>query len=155
MKILDQFDPDVRQILQRAMVGRIATLSSSGKPSITPLYFVTVNGHCWLGTASWTLAAREAAHDARVSVLLNIERNAGDRRVLRLMGRADVRTDRPTVRAYNWRVALKYVLSPGAIRNFWQHRHLVGVRRSYYAQSATKGVACVIDVVPEQFEILT
>ena len=45
-------DPAVLDIMRRSMVARIATLSRNGRPSINPLYFVYLNGHIWLGTAS-------------------------------------------------------------------------------------------------------
>ncbi len=99
------------------MLARIATLSRTGRPSITPLYFVWLNGHFWLGTADWTLADRDARADPRVSILFHVEADTRDGRLLRLTGRATVRTDLETQRAYVWRVAFKYSLTPGGIRN--------------------------------------
>jgi Pyridoxamine 5'-phosphate oxidase len=49
--------------MRRSMVARIATLSRNGRPSINPLYFVYLNGHIWLGTVDWTLAARNVNAD--------------------------------------------------------------------------------------------
>ncbi|MEO8613074.1 MAG: pyridoxamine 5'-phosphate oxidase family protein [Chloroflexota bacterium] len=148
-------DPAVLNFIQRAMVARIATLSHNGRPSITPLYFVTMKGHIWLGTADWTLAAREAKADPRVSVLFQIEQNPNDHRILRIMGSATVQTDTKTMRSSNLRMALKYILTPGSIRNRLSNRRLIQFERLYHMQSAEKGMACVIDVTLEQAEFLT
>jgi general stress protein 26 len=85
-------DPVALDVMQRSMVARIGTCSCSARPSITPLYFVPVCGHIWLGTVNWTLAARHAKADPRVSV--QVEQDPGERRVLRISGRASVRADR-------------------------------------------------------------
>ncbi|MBX3081863.1 MAG: pyridoxamine 5'-phosphate oxidase family protein [Anaerolineae bacterium] len=147
-------DPAVLDFVRRAMVARIATVSRSGRPSITSLYFVFVRGHLWLGTANWTLAAREAAADPRVTVLLNIERDREDRRILRITGKATVKTEVSIMRASNLRMALKYILSPGGLRNHLANLRLLRVTNRYHAQSAAKGLACIIDVVPEQLEFI-
>ena len=44
-------DPAMLDVLQRSKVARIATLSRTGRPSITPLYFVAPHGRIWLGTS--------------------------------------------------------------------------------------------------------
>jgi hypothetical protein len=147
-------DPAVLNFMHRSMVARIATLSHNGRPSITPLYFVYVKGHIWLGTADWTLAAREAKADPRVSVLFQIERNPNDHRILRIIGNANVRTDTNTMRSSNLRMALKYILTPGSLHNRLSNRRLVQAERLYHMQSAAKGLACIIDVTPEQAEFL-
>ncbi len=147
-------DPAVRDILSRSMVARIATLSRNGRPSITPIYFVFVNGQIWLGTSAWTLAARDAKADPRVSVLFNVERNPNDRRVLRITGRAGVRTDPQMQRSYNLRIVFKSSLTPGGIRNNLAHLQLLPLMHRYHAQSAEKGKACVIVVTPEQADFL-
>ncbi len=136
------------------MVARIATLSGSGRPSINPLYFICLNSHVWLGTSSWTLAARNVKADPRICVLFNIERDRSDRRVLRLSGRASVNTDRAAQRAYQLRVAYKYVLTPGGLRNYLTNLRLLRPMQDYHAQSAEKGLSCVIDVTPERAEFL-
>lgn len=145
---------EVRAILRRAMVARIATLSHAGRPSVTPLYFVALRGRIWLGTADWTLAARDVRADPRASVLINAEHDPADRRVVRLAGVASLRTDLQAQAEYVLRVALKYSLTPGQIRNTLAHWRLIALRRRYHAQSATKGRACVIEVVPERVELL-
>jgi pyridoxamine 5'-phosphate oxidase-like protein len=147
-------DRAVRALLRQAKVARIATLSRSGRPSLTSIYFVAVGGHVWLGTASWTLAAREAQADPRVSLLFNLEREPDDQRVLRVAGQAVVRTGAAAVRAYGWRVALKYVARPGYLLNQLAHRRQLALVKRYHAQSRAKGTTAIIDVTPEQFEWL-
>ncbi|HEX9371214.1 MAG TPA: pyridoxamine 5'-phosphate oxidase family protein [Roseiflexaceae bacterium] len=147
-------DPTLGDVLRRSMVARIATLSRNGRPSITPLYFVCVNGQIWLGTVDWTLAARDVKADPRVSVLFEVGQNPHDHRIVRITGRANLRTDRKAQRSYVLRVAFKYSLTPGQIRNSLAHIGQLLLRRHYHAQSAEKGQSCVIVVTPEQAEFL-
>ncbi len=141
-------DPAMLDVLRRCMVARIATLSRTGRPSITPLYFVAPHGRIWLGTSEWTLAARSVQADPRVSVLFEVERDPCAHQILRISGRASVRTDRQAQRSYNRRVARKYVLTPGGIRHYLAHRRQLKLQHTYHAQSAEKGQACVIEVTP-------
>ena len=147
-------DPSVLDVMRRSMVARIATLSHNGRPSINPLYFVYLNGHIWLGTVDWTLAARNVKADPRVSVLFEVEQDPSDHRVLRIRGRASVRTDQKAQRSYNLRAARKYLLTPGGIRNALAHIRQLPLMHNYHAQSAEKGQSCVIEVTPEQAEFL-
>lgn len=147
-------DPVALDIMRRAMVARIATLSRGGRPMITPIYFVEVGGHVWLGTPDWTLAVRNVRGDPRVSVLLDVERDPGDRRTMRITGRATVRDDRDVLRSYALRVVRKYILTLGGIRDMLAHVRQAPLIRHYYAQSAAKGHTCVIDVTPEHIEVL-
>ncbi|HEV2456784.1 MAG TPA: pyridoxamine 5'-phosphate oxidase family protein [Ktedonobacterales bacterium] len=147
-------DPTVIDVLRRSMVARIATLSHNGRPSITPLYFVHLTGRIWLGTPAWTLAARHVTADPRVSLLFHVERDASDQRVVRISGRARVRTDRQARRSYALRAARKYVLTLGDVRDTLVHLRLLPIRRHYRAQSAAKGQSSVIEVIPERVEIL-
>src|SRR5215470_3746836 len=148
-------DPAALDILRRCMVARIATLSRNGRPSINPLYFVCVPGRIWLGgTSDWTLAVRNVKADPRVSVLFEVEQDPRARRVLRISGRASVRTDPKVLHALILRVVRKYYLTPGGIRNTLAHFRQLPSMRKYYAQSAQKGQPCVIEVTPEQAEFL-
>ncbi len=143
-------DPAVRAFLRQSMIARVATLSRNGRPSVTPIYFVCVNGNIWVGTSEWTLAARDAKADPRVVILFEAERGPRTGRVLRIAGRAVVRTDPQAQRAYNLRTALKYVLTPGGLRHYLGHLAMRPLMRRYHAQSAEKGRACVIEVTPEE-----
>jgi pyridoxamine 5'-phosphate oxidase-like protein len=147
-------DPAMLDVLRRCMVARIATLSRTGRPSITPLYFVYVPGHIWLGTVEWTLAARSVQADPRVSVLFEVERDPCAHQILRISGRAIVRTDPKGQRSYNLRVARKYVLTPGGIRHYLAHLRQLKLRRHYAAQNVSTGQPCVIEVTPLHAEFL-
>ena len=147
-------DPAVLDVMRRSMVARIATLSRNGRPSINPLYFVYLHGHVWLGTVDWTLAARNVKADPRVSVLFEVEQDPSDQRVLRISGRASVRTDPKGQRSYNLRVARKYVLTPGGIRHYLAHLRQLKLRRHYGAQNVSTGQPCVIEVTPLHAEFL-
>lgn len=147
-------DPAVRAIVRASRVARIATLSGSGRPSITALYFINLRGQIWLGTSDWTLAAREARADPRVSVLLARDLPPHGPPIVRVAGRATVRTDAAAQRAYVLRVALKYSLSPGQLRNTLAHLRLVPLRRRYHQQSAARGALCILAVAPERVELL-
>lgn len=147
-------DPALIDFLRRSMVARISTLSRNGRPNINPLYFIYLNGCIWLGTDDWTLAARNVKADPRVSVLFELERNPGDRRVLRITGQASVRTDPKIQRVYNSRVARKYILPPGGLLNTLTHFRQFLLKRVYNARNAEKGGPCVIEVIPEQIEFL-
>jgi general stress protein 26 len=147
-------DPAVLDVMRRSMIARIATLSRNGRPSVNPLYFVYLNGHIWLGTSDWTLAARNIKADPRVSVLFEVEQDRSPHRVLRIRGRASVRTEQKIQRSYGLRVACKYLLTPGGIRNALAHIRQLPSMHNYHAQSAEKGQSCVIEVTPEQAEFL-
>src|SRR5581483_11989911 len=82
-----QADPSVvRDMLRHCMVARIATLSRAGRPSVTPLYFVVLDDHIWLGTVDWTLAARNVRSDQRASILFAVEQEPASHHVLRITG---------------------------------------------------------------------
>jgi Pyridoxamine 5'-phosphate oxidase len=133
-------DPAVLDILRRSMVARIATLSHNERPSINPLYFVYAPGRIWLGTSEWTLAARNVLADPRVSVLFEVEQDRSPHRVLRISGRASVRTDPKGQRSYNLRVDRKYILTPGGIRHYLAHLRQLPLMHNYHAQAPAPGV---------------
>jgi len=147
-------NPAVINVLRRSMIARIATLSRTGRPSINPLYFVYLDDHLWLGTADWTLAARNVKANPRVSVLFEMEQGHADHQVLRISGRASVRTDQEIQRSNNLQTFRKYFLTPGGILHAVTHVRLFRAMHYYHAQSAEKGLACVIEVTPEQVEFL-
>lgn len=105
-------DPAALDFLRRCMVARIATFSQHGRPSITPLYFVAPHGRIWLGTSEWTLTARSVLADPRVSFLFEVEQDRSPHRILRISGRASVRTDLQVQRSCTLRVARKHAPFP-------------------------------------------
>lgn len=143
-------DPSVLDILRRSMVARIATMSRTGRPHVNPLYFLVIDGHIHLGTATATLAAYNVGANPQVQVLFEDERHPTDRRVLRISGEAVVRTDPDLMKRYRRGVARKYVMTPAGLWNMLVHpRQWVPM---YRYTSAAEG--CVIDVTPTSFEII-
>ncbi|MCL4560019.1 MAG: pyridoxamine 5'-phosphate oxidase family protein [Chloroflexi bacterium] len=69
--ILD--DPATLDILRRSMVARLATVSRNGRSSVSPIFFIYIDGKIWLGTPEWTLAVRNIKADPRVSILFEVE----------------------------------------------------------------------------------
>lgn len=147
-------DPVVLDILSRSKVVCIATLSGRGRPGIHPIYFVPEHGKIWIGTADWTIAARNVETNPQVSLLFNVEQDSRDRRVLCINGEARVRKDAGIKRAYGVRVVKKYILTPRGLANWLTHLRQVWLRRYYTAQSHEKGQMCVIEVIPAQYELL-
>jgi nitroimidazol reductase NimA-like FMN-containing flavoprotein (pyridoxamine 5'-phosphate oxidase superfamily) len=147
-------DDIVLRFLRRSMIARIATLSQNGRPSVNPLYFIHIDRKIWLGTPEWTLAVRNIKADPRVSLLFDVEKNPAEERILRVCGKASVRTDRKAMRSYRLRILFKVLLLPGNIINWLSHPRQLWLRRYYTAQSAQKGRTCVIEVAPGSIELL-
>jgi hypothetical protein len=136
------------------MVARIATVSRNGRPHVNPLYFVCRNGKIYLGTVDRTLAALNVKADPRVTILFNIEREPNDLRILRIRGRAKVRTDSRLCRWYVVRDLRKYILSRRGFVNSLAHVRLLPLVRRFVS-SGEKGKECVLEVRPEEAELLT
>ena len=144
-------DAAVDDIVARSMVARIATISRNGRPHVNPLYFVVEHDHVHLGTATYTLAAHNVRANSQVQVLFEIESAPADRRLVRMDGRATVRTEPELLRRYRNRVARKYMATPAGLANLASHprewrpmrRHLQG------------GAACVIDLEATSVELIS
>ena len=147
-------DPAVVDILRRAMVARIATVSRNGRPHANPLYFVYRNGIIYLGTTDRTLAALNIKANPRVTVLFNIESEPNDRKALRIHGNAIVRTDSTLCGRYVLRDVRKYFMSRRGLGNTLAHARLLPIVRRYVA-SGEKGKACVLEVRPDEATLLT
>jgi nitroimidazol reductase NimA-like FMN-containing flavoprotein (pyridoxamine 5'-phosphate oxidase superfamily) len=143
-------DPVVGEILGRAMVARIATVSRRQRPHVNPLYFVVIDGRIHLGTATYTLATHNVGANRDVQILFEVESAPTDRRILKLDGTAVVRTETEMLRRYRRAVARKYILTRRGIWNMLTHpRQWVPMRRHLRG-----GAACVIDVTPTATELL-
>jgi pyridoxamine 5'-phosphate oxidase-like protein len=142
-------DPIVRGFLNHSFVARVATRSRNGLPALTPLWFVIEGGSFFMGTSQAALAARNAVANPEVAILLDGEAAGSSEYVLRVRGRARVHAGFPTWRVLA-RLALKYYLSPAAVRVELVHASQWRLRQRYYAQ----GRAAVIEVVPEEAELL-
>lgn len=143
-------DPEARSLLAGAMVARIATVSSSGRPQVNPLYFVMDGDRIILGTATYTLAARNVRANPEVQILFEVEAEPQDRRLLRVDGTAVVSTEPRLLRRYTRRDARKYVITPRGLWNLLTHprqwrpmrRHLRG------------GDACVLAATPTAADMI-
>lgn len=146
---MDITDPPVSDILARAMVARIATISKSGRPHVNPLYFVIAGGHIRLGTATSTLAAYNVEANPAVQILFEIESAPDDRRILRVDGTASIVTDAGILANYRHRVTRKYIVTPGGLWNMVTHPRQWRPMRRYLRG----GSACVLDVSPTTAEL--
>lgn len=144
-------DLPVADIVGRAMVARIATVSRHGRPHVNPLYFVVDGGHVHLGTATFTLAARNVAANPEVEILFEVEADPADHRVLRMRGTAVVRTEPEVQARYRRAVTRKYILTPGGLGNLLAHPHRWRALRRHVSGDA----GCVLDVTPTGAELLT
>ncbi|GHP01069.1 hypothetical protein KSF_111160 [Reticulibacter mediterranei] len=147
-------DPTVLTTIQHCMVARIATLSRNGRPCVTPIYFVRHNGNIWLGTSDRTLAVHNIKAHPQVSVLLAVEQDTNSPRTLRIKGKARLLTDQQTQRTYRLNIARKYFMTLGGVRNTLAHIHQIQPLR-YHIQNTEKGNPCIIEVIPEQAELLS
>jgi hypothetical protein len=143
--------PDVRAFVARSMVAHVATLSSRGRPFVTPLWFVDAGGVLYLTTAKGTRAARNVAHDAAVTLLFHGDPARRATRVVRMRATATCRSGMPP-----WsvliRVAAKYYLAPRALAVELRHAGRWALRMRYYAQA--EGGAGHLVVVPVAAEFL-
>lgn len=147
-------DPTVVDILRRAMVVRIATVSRKGRPHVNPLYFVYREGKLYLGTSDRTLAALNVKANPQVTILVNVESEPSDRRVLRIHGRATERTDSRLCRWYLRQDVWKYFVSWRGLGNALAHARLLPLVHRYLS-SRPRGKTCVLEVLPQQAELLT
>ena len=140
-------DPVVRVFVERSRVARIATRSAKGWPALAPLWFVEVGGRLWTTTGAATLAARNAAAEPRVAVLLDADAGGHSAHVVRLHGRAAVHRGLPSLRVLA-ALARKYYVS--GFGSEIAHAAQWDLRRRYYAQSE----AVAIEITPERGELL-
>lgn len=145
-------DPD--GIISASHVARIATTTASGRIAVTPLYFTRHGAYgIWLGTADWTLAARNALRAPSVAVLLGPE-GASPAPNVRVRGSAVVRRDRRHVVRYQVGAAVRHMANPQAIADAVTNRRLHALRRRYYAESLQRGRPCVIDVSVTSLDVV-
>jgi general stress protein 26 len=147
-------DPAIAGILRHAMVARVATVSRSGRPHVNPLYFVCGNGKIYLGTTDRTLAALNVKANPRVTILFGVESEPNESGILRIHGGAIVRTDSRICRWYLVRDYRKYILSRRGFLNALAHIRLLPLVRRFVT-SGEKGKECVLEVRPENAELLT
>ena len=135
---------DATTLIERARVARIATVSSGGRPHVNPLWFVVEGDRVVLGTALYTLAARNATANERVQVLFEDESTPSDQRELRIDGIATVRSEPDPLKRYRRGVTRRYMVTPRGLRDLLTHpRQWRALQRH-----VSGGEGCVIEVVP-------
>ena len=127
-------DPLVRHYVTQSLVMRLATVSVGGAPSLTPIWFVVVDGRLISTTAATTVAARNMAAVPRVTVLLDGEKVGQSDYVLRLRGVAEVHRGLPPMGVLA-RFGLRYYLAPSGLRSEFVHANRWRLRTRYYSQS--------------------
>ncbi len=143
--MLDLADRRVERFVSRCMVVRVATLSASGVPHLTPLWFVRSGGDFYMNTRTASPAARDIG--ANGDVVLLFEREHGrSSRALRIRGRATFSAGEQFSPGILARFALKYYLSPGGASDIARNLRTVPARLLYYRERA--GEAGAIQVSP-------
>jgi F420H(2)-dependent biliverdin reductase len=127
-------DPLVGHYLAHSLVMRLATVSAQGRPSLTPIWFVKLDGRLISSTAATTVAARNVAAEPRVTVLLDGETAGRSEFVLRLRATAVIHRGLPPLGVLA-RFGVKYYLSPRGLRSELSHTGRWRLRTRYYAQS--------------------
>ena len=146
-------DPTVHQLLERAMVARLATMSRSGRPHVNPNYFVVHGSRLWLGTMTGTLAARNVAANPFVQLLVEDEQNASDPRQMRITGNATIRTEPDLLKRYKRRDARKYFGSLRALRMSLSNLHRLFLTSKYLSTTDPTSRHCIIEIEPTRIEI--
>ena len=131
----DASDARVRDFLDASTVVELATVSPSGRPFVTPLWFVGDDGALYVTTAATSRAARNVATHPAVAMLLHGDRDGRRDRVLLLRGSATVHHAFPS-----WHVlaklALKCHLSPRGALSELRHAAQWPLRLVYYCRRA-------------------
>lgn len=145
------FDPEMRAFLRHSMVALVATRSASGRPFMTPLWFVADGGILFIvtGAESWTV--RNVSRYSEIVMLFSAERAGPTDRVLRLRGTATAGQGMPPWRVL-LRLAAKYYASPRALRAELRNIRKWRLRTRYYGQ--TKGGPGHLRVVSTTAEFL-
>jgi hypothetical protein len=146
---LDPSDARVRDFLDASMVVELATVSPSGRPFVTPLWFVGDEGALYVTTAASRAAGNVATHPA-VTMLLHGDRDGRRDRVLLLRGSATVHHAFPSWRVL-MKLGLKYHLSPRGALSELRHAAQWPLRLPYYADA--HGGPAHLRIVPTAGEI--
>ena len=144
-------DPTVRAFLRASMVAQVATRSARGHPFVTPLWFVIDRGVLYVTTGPGTWVGRNVADNPEVVLLLGGEHGGWSGRVLRLRGTATCHRGLPSWRVLV-RIAVKYYVSPGALRVELRNLRRWHLRWGYYGQ--LRGGVGYVRIVPTTGEVL-
>lgn len=149
--MLPPSDAVVVDFLRGSMVALFATVSATGRPFVTPLWFVVDGGALYFTTGTATWAARNVARQSEVALLLTGEGLARPGEALRLRGTATIQSGLPPWRVL-LRIAAKYYAAPRGLAVELSNVTKWGLRACYYAQ--VKGGAGYLRVLPTGGEIL-
>ncbi len=144
-------DPEVSAFIRRSMVTQLATRSPSGRPFMTPIWFVLDRGALYMTTGHESVTGKNVAQHPEVALLFSGERGGRTDRILRLRGTATVHRGLPSWRVL-LRIAAKYYVSPRALLVELPNARKWRLRRLYYGQ--VKGGAGHLRVVPTSAEFL-
>jgi hypothetical protein len=117
------------------MIVELATRSATGRPFLTPLWFVVDRGMIYATTGPESRAGKNVARHPEVGLLFAGERTDETRRLLRARGNATRHHGLPPWRVLV-RIAVKYYVSPRALRVELRNARRFGLRRRYYGQGA-------------------
>jgi hypothetical protein len=146
-------DPQVQEFLKRSMNMRVATLSRTGVPHITPLRFIYGGRTICALTRAVTLPVRHIADRPEVVLLFDAEQRGPTGPVLRLQAHAAIRSDPGLAARCQRRAATKYFLRPGGIWNMLTHwRNLPAWVRGRRATRPETNA--LIEFVPETAEFV-
>ncbi len=149
--MLDLADPRIDRFISKCMVVRVATLSASGLPHLTPLWFVRSGGDFYMNARSASPAPRDVAANSDVVLLFEKERGRSTR-TLRIRGRATFSPGKQFSPGILLRFARKYYLNRGGVADIARNLRTVPARLLYYRERA--GEAGAMQVVPETAELI-
>ena len=149
--MLDLVDPRIDRFLSRCMVVRVATLSASGLPHLTPLWFVRSGSNFYMNARSASPAPRDIAANSDVVLLLEKERGRSTR-YLRIRGRATFSPGEQFSPGILVKFARKYYLNRGGVGDIVRNLRTIPARLLYYRERA--GEAGAMQVVPETAELI-
>ncbi len=150
-------DPEVRELLARSMVLRMASLSPKGQPLIRCLWFVCQQGRIYMFTTELAPTGRSISVHPDVTLLFDGERGPRSSRLLRVRGHAVYRRESRIVVRVLLGLARKYFLAPPGLRNLLAHARTVPLAVRFYAEGweeRGKGLGMIMEVLPESFELL-
>lgn len=125
---------------------RVATLSASGVPHITPLRFLYDRGSIYALPGAATPTTRHIRSRPGVVLLFDAEQTSGP--VLRVRAQTAIRSQPRLMRRWERRAASKYFLRPGGLWNTLTHWRLFREGRVLRRENA------LIEFVPQTAEFL-
>lgn len=144
--------PRTRRLIDQSMIVRLATVSASGQPRLTPLWFIFESVRFYMNTREASPAVRDILANPEVVLLLERDKGRRSKDVLRVRGQATFHRRMAVNRHMYLRSALKYHLSAGGLRNLLATVWSLPIRARYYRERAAE--AGTIEVIPQSVEML-